>query len=218
MGSQIYSIVVRDEVMEPLDTLARGRGASRSQMINEILAGYFDLVTPQTKINLVMDQIEEIIQEVSGWQFLSKAKGSSIQCRTSIGYKYNPKVRFILELTGKDQNRLATLKIVSRTQNPIFYQHLIRFFGLIEEIETYDPTGFRLYSIKRGMFENQGNRFIRDFYYDWMHENLEVDHIAYFLSNYMKMINEAMNTYFKAPELENELLLKRLYLVYRKYI
>ncbi len=218
MGSQIYSIVVRDEIMEPLDSRARRRGASRSQMINEILAEYFNLVTPQTKINLVMDQIEGMIQGVSGWQFLSKAKGSSIQCRTSIGYKYNPKVRFILELTGKDQNRLATLKIVSRTQNPHFYQHLMRLFSLIETIEEYDPTGFRLHSVKRGMFEDQGNRFVRDFYYDWMHENLEVDHLADFLANYMKMIHEAMNTYFEAPELENELLLKRLYLVHRKYI
>lgn len=218
MGNQIISVVIQDEVMERVDRLARKRGVSRSRAVSEILADHFGMVTPQAKINRVMDRIEGHIQEAGVWQMLSKVKGSSIQCRTTVGYKYNPKVRFMLELSGREVDKLASLKIVSRTQNPLFHQHLKRFFQLIEQIESYDPVGFRMHSIRRGRFIMEGTRFVRDFHYDWLREELEVEAIARFLSGYMRMIREAMDVYFDSPELEDSLLIKRLYLVYRQHV
>lgn len=218
MNKQIISLVIRDEIMEHLDRWARQQGISRSQAASEILERHFNLASPQTKIDHVIDRIETRIREAGQWQQLVKTRGSSIQCRTSVSYKYNPNIRFLLEMSGKDRERMASLKIVARSQNLMFLGHLKRFFALMERIEAYDSEGFRRHSIRRGGFEQDGARFQRDFHYDWMHERLEAEAIAAFLAEYLLMLREAMGAYFELPQLEEDLLLKRLYLVYRKHI
>ena len=218
MGGRIYSIIVEDDLMEQVDRVAYGKGMSRSQIINEMIAEYLNLVTPEYKINQVMEHIAKRIHIMNEIQYVSESKGNSIQCRATVAYKYNPKIRYMLELSGKDMNKMATLNIISRTQNAEFYTHLLKFFSIVETIEEFEQVGFRRYSIKSSPFQTEGNRIIRDFYYDWMHEDLSIEEISNFLSNYIEMLNHSMNAYFNQLNLGEMEKYKLITNIYNHYI
>ncbi len=218
MGGRIYSIIVEDDLMEKVDRVAYKKGMSRSQIINEMMTEYLNLVTPEYKINQVMEEIAKRIHIMNEIQYVSESKGSSIQCRATVGYKYNPKIRYMLELSGKDMSKMATLKIISRTQNTDFYAHLLKFFKLVEAVEEMDRIGFTRYSIRKSQFRKDGNRIIRDFYYDWMHEDLSIEEISKFLSNYIEMLNHSMNAYFNQLNIGDTEKYKLIKKIYSQYI
>jgi len=200
MAQGIVSVVMTEEVLEKLDALAGKKGQSRSRTVNEILGDYFDLLPPQAKIDRVMEEIAGILAESHLLETLSKAKGSSLQCRGDIQYKYKPKVRYRLQLDGKSANKLATLHIVLRTQRAGFTRHLMDYFSLVQAVERADPEGFRLKGLVSEAFYYDGKKFSRDFYYPWQEEDLEPALISNFLGGYLMMLHEGMNRYFQVME------------------
>ena len=52
MGNSIYSLVLSDNVVDAVDTLAHSSGLSRSAMINRILAERVALTTPEMRLRL----------------------------------------------------------------------------------------------------------------------------------------------------------------------
>lgn len=218
MGSGIYSLGVKDELIERVDSLTRKRNMSRSQIINEIIAEYFNVITPEYKINQVMDLVAKEIRMSDFLQYLSEAKGSSIQCRASIRYKYNPKIRYMLELSGKEKDKLATLNIISRTQREDFFNYLVDFLKIIMLIERKSYSGFSKYSIKNGEFITDGKKFSIDFYYDWTKEHLSIEDISSYLADYIRMIHKAMNAYFEYVDYDANTQIKVINKVYMDYL
>ena len=53
--------MLSDEVVREADRLAHQKGTNRSNLINQILAEYFGMVTPQRRINDVFQAIEEAV-------------------------------------------------------------------------------------------------------------------------------------------------------------
>ena len=51
--------MLSDEVVREADRLAHQKGTNRSNLINQILAEYFGMVTPQRRINDVFQAIED---------------------------------------------------------------------------------------------------------------------------------------------------------------
>lgn len=218
MGSSIYSLVIKDELIERVDYLTRNRNMSRSQIVNEIIAEYFEVITPEYKINQVMDLIAKEIKMSDFLQYLSEAKGSSIQCRAGVRYKYNPKIRYMLELSGKEKDKLATLNIISRTQREDFFNYLVNFLKIIMLIESKYDSSFSRYSIKKGKFITDGKKFSIDFYYDWTNEHLSIEDISNYLTDYIRMIHKAMNTYFEYIDYDVNTQIEAINKVYRNYL
>jgi metal-responsive CopG/Arc/MetJ family transcriptional regulator len=217
MKSSIYSLVIQDNLMNKVDDIALEKGMSRSQMVNEILAEYLGISTPEYKINKVMDFVCKEFLDRSSIRIMSNNKGSSVKLLTNIKYKYNPQLHYMLELKGKNKNKLATLKIQSRTQSKVFLDHLVRFFLMFTEIERIHEIGFRKNVIDKSYFVVDGNRFLRDFYYDWTNDSFSPERLSQFLINYISMINEAVNVYFEnIGDTETTVLLMTS--IYRKYM
>ncbi|OPL08223.1 MAG: hypothetical protein AVO33_01585 [delta proteobacterium ML8_F1] len=198
MSQGIVSVVISEELLLKIDSLARKKRQSRSKTINEILGEYFELMTPEAKIDRVMDEIALVLGGNHFLQTLSKTKGSSIQCRGDIQYKYNPKIRYMLQLDGKSEHKLATLHVVPRTRQEEFTRHLAIFFSLLQAVEAARPPDPELRALKAGAFVFDGKKFTRDFYTPWQEDHLTVEKIADFLGSYMLMIHEAMNRYFNS--------------------
>lgn len=217
MTRHIYSLVLKDELIDKVDLVAGKNNKSRSLIVNEILAEYFKIVTPEYKINRIMDLVGKEIHDSAYLEFLSEAKGNSIQCRASIAYKYNPKIRYMLELSGKDKVKLATLHIISRTQRNDFFMHMIKCFEMITAIESGYSSQFRKLAIKSSLFASDGKKISRDFYYDWMKEHLTVEDISEYLSNYIRMIHQSMNCYFEYLPNGQKRQIEEILKIYKKY-
>ena len=52
MNKSVYSLVLSDEIVQEIDRMAYEAGASRSAMINQILADYVRYTTPEKRMRV----------------------------------------------------------------------------------------------------------------------------------------------------------------------
>ena len=57
----MYSLILMDDVVREVDALAKQQNTNRSNMINQILAEYVSLVTPEKRINNIFTYIESFL-------------------------------------------------------------------------------------------------------------------------------------------------------------
>ena len=67
MKKTLYSLMLSEEVVREVDALAHRLGTNRSNLINQILAEYVDLVTPERRINDVLSAIEQLMRPSGIW-------------------------------------------------------------------------------------------------------------------------------------------------------
>ena len=51
MKKNVYSLVLSEDVVHEIDKLAYQRGTNRSNMVNQILAEYASLITPEKRMS-----------------------------------------------------------------------------------------------------------------------------------------------------------------------
>ena len=66
MTKSLYSLMLMDELVEKVDELAARQGTNRSNLVNQILAGYLSVTTPEMRIGSVFRQIESLMNEEMG--------------------------------------------------------------------------------------------------------------------------------------------------------
>ncbi|MBK5244638.1 MAG: hypothetical protein JJE18_06385 [Eubacteriaceae bacterium] len=210
MKKSVYSLMLFDEIVEKIDQIAYINNTNRSQRINDILAEKIGLVTPEQKIQKILEQLDENFSDTLSVSQINK--NSSIQFGKSLKYKYRPKVRYSYEFNSNDRGKYAVLKISSRTKSEELIDHFDEFFSLITGIEkkqTNDDTD---------LTNTQTNhKFIREFKEEGeLSQDTEI--VADNLTRYLKMIDQAMNVYFLNIEgLNSSDLTELLEEIYRGY-
>ena len=97
MKKSVYSLVLSDDVIAAVDRAAYQNGLSRSAMINRILAQAVSYTTPEQRMSEIFSQVERLLNgEV--FQSLSQPSDSMMSLRSALAYKYNPNVRYSVEL------------------------------------------------------------------------------------------------------------------------
>ena len=61
MKKSTYSVVLSDRVVAEIDRLAYRKGTNRSSMINEILAGYVSMTTPEQRISRIFSDMAAVL-------------------------------------------------------------------------------------------------------------------------------------------------------------
>ena len=59
MNKSVYSLVLSDEIVQEIDRMAYETGASRSAMINQILADYVRYTTPEKRMREIFSAVEQ---------------------------------------------------------------------------------------------------------------------------------------------------------------
>lgn len=196
MSKQVYSLVLSDQVIEKIDREAMVRGSNRSQIINDILCQQFGVWTPDLKMNRVMDIMAERLGLVESMQMVSASRGNTLQLRTTVSYKYKPKLKYVIEMSGKVQPVLAQLKIYSRTTSEPFLQGLVMFFGYLSEFEESIASNIALRQVRSSGYSFEDNKFVKAFECDWTRTDVEAEAIAAYLCSYIQFLDEAIKMYF----------------------
>ena len=63
MKKMLYSLMLNDDVVREIDILAHRSGTNRSNFINQILADYVNLTTPEKRVNDIFKAIENSVLE-----------------------------------------------------------------------------------------------------------------------------------------------------------
>ena len=210
MKKSVYSLMLFDEIVEKIDQIAYVNNTNRSQLINDILAEKIGLVTPEQKIQKILEQLDENFSDTLSVSQINK--NSSIQFGKSLKYKYRPKVRYSYEFTSNDRGKYAVLKISSRTKSEDLIDHFDAFFNLIAEIEKEQKDYATDLTNKQ-----TSHKFIREFKEEGeLSQDTKI--VADNLTRYLKMIDQAMNVYFlNIEEMKSSDLTQLLEGIYRNY-
>lgn len=198
MSKQIYSLVLSDQVIEKVDREALVKGSNRSQIINDMLCQTFGIWTPDLKMNRVMDLMSETLGEIETMQMVSASHGNTLQLRTTVAYKYNPKLKYVIEMSGKSRPTMAVLKIYSRTTSELFLQSLVMFFGYLNDFEERIEASINFRQVLSKGYAFDEKRFVKEIQCDWTTKDVEAEAIARYLSNYILFLDESLKMYFNA--------------------
>ena len=208
MSKSVYSLVLSDEVVFLADRAAQKRGISRSSFINEILAKELSCTTPQMRIRDIFSILEDITNTHS-LRMQNKPSDTMLSLFGSVSYKYNPTVRYSIELMPNGGQVIGTLKISFRTQSKAFLEALNAFFFLISGLEArLAPKGVH-YTAGEG-------KVIRTLCIPAGQEQTPRE-TGVAISEFIKMFDTALNTYFSYYP-DTQTAAEKSAAIYRRYL
>ena len=150
MKKSVYSLVLMDEVVDQVDRLAYQMHTNRSNMINQILAEYCSMLTPEKRMRSTLEQLMDLLGQ-GGFQPLVQPSATMLTVRSALNYKYNPSVRYRVELFRSEQPEFGQLQVQLRTQNRELIYYLEQFEHIWATLEQ-QYLGNPRYSIENGRF------------------------------------------------------------------
>ena len=187
MNKSVYSLVLSDEIVQEIDRMAYETGASRSAMVNQILADRVRYTTPEKRMREVFSAIEQMLMG-SVFEPQLQPSESMFSLRSALDYKYNPSVRYSVELYRNALPMLGELRVSIRSQNSALVLALLQFFKLWTRIETA--------YIGRVECAVEGGRYVRKLR---LSENSKPsnEEIGEGIAGYINLLDSAMKLYFQ---------------------
>ena len=186
MNKSVYSLVLSDEIVQEIDRLAYEAGASRSAMINQVLADFVRYTTPEKRMREVFSAIEQMLL---GGVFEPQLQPSEsmFSLRSALDYKYNPSVRYSVELYKNARPLLGELRVSVRSQNSALVLAMLQFFKLWTRIEnTY---------IGRVECAMEDGRYLRKL--RLTDDKLTNEQIGEGIAGYINLLDSALKQYFE---------------------
>lgn len=213
MAKNMYSLILTDSVIDRVDRLAYERGISRSQMIDHILANAVGFATPEQKMRaLVKRTADHISSDASGLQLHIRGDFQGMDATTYVKYKYNPTIKYHVDVYQEDGNMQGTLKISSRSTSSDLRAHLDDFIELFDRI---DADANQLYKLKEQREAEEARnasaqRFARTIQLNKLFADTEdPEQAAPRLSRSIALLDEAIQYYFASLGNEDEEELRR---------
>ena len=161
MKKNMYSLMLAEDVIREIDRLAAEKNTNRSNFINQILADYVSLTTPEKHVQNIFDIIERFIGKQSGYLLYSQPNDMTMSIKSSLQYHYRPTIRYEVEMYRSPDKTLGQLKIIFRTTSSELLLELTRFFKIWIRLENiYIKNFFEKGAIEYGM---ENGRFLRTF-------------------------------------------------------
>lgn len=117
MAKSVYSLVLDDDVIRAVDQLAYAAGTNRSAMVNRILAEHCACTTPEKRMRSTFTELEKWMDEISGFRMQLLPSASMMAIQSALCFKYNPVIRYTVELYRESDGLAGELRVGFRTQN-----------------------------------------------------------------------------------------------------
>lgn len=135
MKKTLYSLMLDDEVVRAVDLLAHRRGVSRSALVNQILAEYAELTTPERRVGDVFRAIEALMQPDTELVPFFAPNAMTMSLKSALDYKYRPTVKYEVQLYRGGAEDIGELSVVFRTQSAALLGAMGAFFRLWKRLE-----------------------------------------------------------------------------------
>lgn len=195
MERSVYSIVLMDDVVKAIDQMAYEQNTSRSNLINQLLAEEAMLITPEMRMKNIFDKMIDAMEDYKKFQVNLQPSDYCISIRSVMEYKYNPTIRYFIELYRTGERAMGQLKITSRTKSSELQDYLYEFFTFFSKMEQIYMSKYfpqRLIS----HFTNEGEgRFVRELTLIEEQRDLPTDAIALGMGDYVQMLDGLLGIY-----------------------
>ena len=186
MNKSLYSLILSDGVVREIDRLAYKSGTNRSSMINQILAEYVSYTTPEMRFNQIFSALESMLAPTDNFKRLINNSLSVMNLRSSLDYKYNPSVKYSLELY-REGDAIGALKMSMRTQNAALISYMIDFYKLFAGLESSYIKGISYFL--------EGDKFVRELKLR-SDKQLTTEQLGNAIAEYIKMLDGCLKAYF----------------------
>ena len=157
MKKNLYSLILAEEVVDAIDRIAVQNKTNRSHLINEILAEYVSLTTPEKRISGVFREIDRLLSGV-GADVSYDEHDDIIVLKSALAVKYRPAVKYEVQLFHTFGDCFGQLRVNVRTQSLSLSSILSHFFAMWQKLEkAYLGT----YYNERIEYTGEGKRWTR---------------------------------------------------------
>ena len=185
MSKSLYSLILSDNVVAAGDSEANRRGTNRSNLINEILAEYLQVETPQHQMRSIFAELDKILGGY--FEALLPSNSRSMALKTSLDYKYKPTVKYELELGKAMERAIGVLKVQWRTTSEELTERIDEFINLWMATESelcHDVIGY----------VKDGNKFQRTFVLP-QNVSFSIIYISQAIGRYVRLFDKALKDY-----------------------
>lgn len=212
LGKSVYSLVLSDDVIAQIDRAAYALGSSRSGLINQVLAEYVSFITPEKKRKDIFDSLTSVIGGFEPFQIQNRASDSMLCIRSPLRVKYNPTIKYTVELSRSEGKEIGQLKIMTRTQSENLLELLDSFFYRFCKMEqkyirSLFPEIVPRYQIGQG-------KLIRNF--SLLNKDSSDNEIGSAIAAYIQMIDRALKSCLNQNPQDWEAVMEKIYLEYLK--
>lgn len=212
LGKSVYSLVLSDDVIAQIDRAAYALGSSRSGLINQVLAEYVSFITPEKRRKDIFDSLTSVIGGFEPFQIQNRASDSMLCIRSPLRVKYNPTVKYTVELSRSEGKEIGQLKIMTRTQSENLLELLDSFFYRFCKMEqkyirSLFPEIVPRYQIGQG-------KLIRNF--SLLNKDSSDNEIGSAIAAYIQMIDRALKSCLNQNPQDWEAVMEKIYLEYLK--
>ena len=191
MKKTLYSLMLNEEVVREIDRMAHRMGTNRSALINQILADYTSVVTPERRIENIFHEIEQLVAPARDLVPFFAPHTTSMSLKSSLEYKYRPTVKYEVDLSSGDSQTMGTLNIVFRTQSAALIAAMTNFFRLWVQIEDRCLAPLLGNSIACALYDG---RFVRPLAMP-RGKSLTADDVAGAISAYVQLFDRLLKGY-----------------------
>lgn len=203
MKKTLYSLVLSDDVVREVDALAHQKGTNRSNLINQILAEYVSVTTPERRVNDIFQAIEDLLQPSRELVPFFAQGAFTMSLKSSLEYKYRPTVKYEVALNRGGEDSLGELSVVFRTQSASLIEAMTEFFRLWKRVEDAHLAPLLPAPLSYALYDGRFSRAIAV-----PDRDCTADDLAAALSDYIKLFDGLMKGYvcgrLSAADVETE--------------
>ncbi len=215
MEKSVYSLVLMDDLVKQVDKMAYLQNTSRSNLINQILAEYLSYTTPEKRWKDAFEEIVRLFGEEEAFQIQPKPSEAMLSVRSALRFKYNPTIRYSVELYRELEPAVGELRVLSRSQSRQLLAYLERFFTQFAQLECRYRSGLGLPPAEYRLEEG---RFSRLFQLPDQQRRFTDSQLGGEIAKYIQMLDRMMNCYFEQVNSGNDWEFTCLSPVYKEYL
>ena len=191
MKKTLYSLMLSDDVVRAVDALAHRMGTNRSALVNQILAEYTDMVTPERRVQDIFRQIGEILGADTDLVPFVAPNAMTMSMKSSLQYRYRPTVKYSVELYRDREGAMGELAVVFRTQSQELLDAMGGFFRLWKEVEDELVAAYHATPVEYALYPG---RFTRSLELAGRRDYATAD-VAAAISAYVRLFDRLMKGY-----------------------
>ena len=188
MKKTLYSLMLSDDVVRAVDELAHSLGTNRSSLINQILADYVSITTPERRINDIFHAVEQMLAPSRELVPFFSPRALTMSLKSSLEYKYRPTVKYEVQLFRSTDGPLGELSVVFRTQSAALIEAMTQIFRLWKHIEDKYLAPLLRTELDYALYDG---KFVRTIAVP-EGRNVTADEVAEALSDYIKLFDRLM--------------------------
>ena len=188
MKKTLYSLMLNDDVVRAVDEVAHSLGTNRSSLINQILADYVSITTPERRINDIIHAVEQMLAPSRELVPFFSPRALTMSLKSSLEYKYRPTVKYEVQLFRSTDGPLGELSVVFRTQSAALIEAMTQFFRLWKHTEDRLLAPLISDNIDYALYDG---KFVRSIAVP-RGRDVTADDVAEALSDYIKLFDRLM--------------------------